>query len=164
MKSGLTLSFQIFLLLSMILFMLHVQAGYAQDDSSKAHSQLNVLQIRTFGYGENGISDYHSGEEPLSSILEGSQILINGIVRNRNHTSEHFDYVTEVFDSKGIVTHLDVRYSVAVLLGGQLGIDSLRPIVLDAGTYVVKVFTIHHLDTNPIILSLGAEVSIRVVD
>ncbi len=164
MMPGPTLSFLVVLLL-MIAYQLELHLGHAQSDSYEAHSQLDVLRIRIFEYGDNSISDYHVGEDALTTIREDSSIMINGLVKNQNHTNEHFDFVTEVFDSNGVVMHLDVRYRVAVQLGRELGIDSLHPIILkDPGTYVVKVFTIHHLDANPIILSLGAEKSIRVVD
>ncbi|MGH9879607.1 MAG: sulfatase-like hydrolase/transferase, partial [Nitrososphaerales archaeon] len=70
-----------------------------------------------------------------------------------------------VFDSKGIVIYLDVRYGVAVPLASQIGIDSAAPIVFDGpGTFAIKIFTLSNLDDDPVLLSSGAARSIDVLD
>jgi hypothetical protein len=135
---------------------------------SETHLELEVSQIRLYRYDANSTSrDYHFGEEPLPSndVNAGSPMVINALIKNWNHTGEHFDYVTEVLDSQGIVIHLDVRYFVAVPLSGQIGIDGLNPIILDnPGTYTIKIFTVAHLDDNPFPPSTGRAKSISVVE
>jgi arylsulfatase A-like enzyme len=133
----------------------HIQIASLDDEGAPA--LLEVLDIRTYNYTESSIPDLHTGETQLSSVGNGTPFLINGLVRNHAHTSERFDYITEVFDSQGIVVYLNVRYGMAVPLGGELSIDSGAPIELDeAGTYTVKIFTWLNVDSSPEPLSSGA--------
>ena len=84
-------------------------------------------------YHHSGTSDNYQGEEPVLTVQAGNQIAINGLIKNQNYTAEHFDYITEFFDSEGSAIYLNVRQGVAVPLGGQLGIDSaVTPVALDS--------------------------------
>jgi N-acetylglucosamine-6-sulfatase len=133
----------------------HIQI--ASVDSGGVPSLLEVSEIRSYNYTEDSIPDLHTGETQLSSVSNGIPFVINGIVRNLDYTAEHFDYITEVFDSRGIVVYLDVRYGVAVPLSGEIGIDSGAPIELDEpGTYTLKIFTWSNVDQSPVPLSSGA--------
>lgn len=60
----------------------------------------------------------------------GSGFVINSIVKNQNHTGEHFDYITEIFDKNMIAVYLHLRQDVAVPLGGQIPIDSARTLII----------------------------------
>lgn len=128
---------------------------------------LRVMDIRIYEYTENDIGDYHFGKSPLSSmtIKKGTEIVVNGLVKNANHTAEHFDYITEIIDKEGAAIYLHIR-PVAVPLGGELGIDaeSPRPIILnEPGNYTIKIFTWSNSDNGvPAALSFGAEESIAI--
>jgi hypothetical protein len=137
----------------------HLQQSYAQDSPL---SQLEITGIRIYHY--SGASDYHYGEEPAATVQAGSPIAINGLIRNQNYAAEHFDYITEVFDSEGSAIYLSVRQGVAVPLGGQLGIDSeAAPVILDSqGSYMIKVFAWEQLDDGPEPLSYAVRVTISV--
>jgi hypothetical protein len=128
---------------------------------------LQVSDIRIYEYDKNDISDYHFNKSPILSIHKEMEIVVNGLVKNQNHTGEHFDYITEIIDNEGYVRYLHVRYGVAVPFGGQIGIDSETPspIVLNkAGNYTVKVFTWRNTDGIPLALSDGATKSITIVE
>ena len=104
--------------------------------------RLEISDIRLFG--TNVKQDYHTDESPITgAITVGKPVFINGLVKNQNHTGEHFDYVTQVYDRNGAVQYIYVRYSVAVPFGGQLPIDSSAPLILnETGLYLVKVFAV----------------------
>ncbi|MGI0020672.1 MAG: hypothetical protein ACREAY_09410 [Nitrososphaera sp.] len=135
-------------------------------DSADASASLEVMQIRLYKYDKNSISNYHFGEPTLPAMMpQGTEIVINGLVNNQNHTGEHFDYITQVIDSEGYTRYIHVRYGVAVPIGRQIGIDSGVPVILDeVGTYIVKIFAWRHLDDNPVTLSAGAARSINVTE
>lgn len=127
---------------------------------------LQVADIRIYEYDENDISDYHFDKSPLSSttIEKGTEIVINGLVENANHTAEHFDYITEIINDKGVAVYLHIR-PVAIPLDGELGIDAEggRPIILEPGTYTIMIFTWNDTGNGvPAVLSGGAEKSIAI--
>lgn len=142
------------------------QEGTGLTDIIKIFSSdIDFSEIRIYGFGENRTIDVHTDEQTLSSVSEGTKIVVHGVVSNQNYTAEHFDYVTEVFDSRGIVVYLDIRYGVAAPLGGQVGIDSSVPIVLGStGTYTVKVFGVSNLREGPVMLLSVASRSIQAVE
>lgn len=127
-------------------------------------ARLQVSEIRIFKYDKNDISDYHFNGTLLSTVQEGTEIIVNGMVKNQNHTGEHFDYITAIFDNDGYARYIHVREGVAVPLGGQIGIDSeTLPIILDAGNYSIRVFTWRNAGDNvPVALSDGATMPITV--
>jgi hypothetical protein len=124
---------------------------------------LQVSEIRIYEYERDNI-DYRTGKSPATTIQEGTEIAVNGLVINHNHRGEHFDYITEIRDSDGYTEYLHVRAGVAVPIGGQIGIDSeTLPVILErAGNYTVKVFTWSNVDGTPIALSDGLSESITV--
>jgi N-acetylglucosamine-6-sulfatase len=141
----------------------HIQI--ASLDFGGVPSLLEVSEIRSYNYTEDSIPDLHTGETQLSSFSNGAPFVINGIVRNLDYAEEHFDYITEVFDSRGIVVYLDVRYGVAVPLSGEIGIDSGAPIILDEpGMYTLKIFTWNNVDQSPVPLSPGVVATIEVLE
>ncbi len=137
----------------------------ASSQDGAIPSQLDILGVRLYKYDENGTGDQHLEELTLSSVTSGTPLVINGLTRNQNHTEEHFDYVTEVFDSNGIVIYLDVRYGVAVPPATQVGIDAEAPIVFsESGMYIIKIFALSNLDGDPLLLSSAAATSVDVLD
>ena len=142
------------------------QASFGGSDDSSA--PLLVLQIRVYKYDNNGnnAGDHHFGEPTLASpIPRGTEIMLNGIIGNHNHAGEHFDYITQVVDSNGYTNYAHVRSGVAVPAGGQTGIDSGPPIILDdAGTFTIEVFAWKNLEDNPVALSAKDTGSIKVME
>lgn len=127
---------------------------------------LQILQIRVYRYDSNGAGDHHFGEQRLASAIPGgTEIVLNGVVSNQNHPGEHFDYITQVLDSNGYTKYAHVRQGVAVPAGGQVGIDSGPPIVLDeAGTFAIEVFAWKNMDGSPVSLTDKATGSIKVIE
>lgn len=117
----------------LLLIIAHLQQpnkSYAQDHHPPL-AQLQIMDIRIYYHG--GTSDHHQGEEPVLTLQAGNPIAINGMIKNQKYTAEHFDYITEIFDSEGSAIYLNVRQGIAVPLGGQQGIDSeVAPVVLDS--------------------------------
>ncbi len=95
----------------------------------------------------------------------GKPVFINGLVRNQNHTGEHFDYVTQVYDRNGVLQYIYVRFGVAVPFGGQIPIDSSKPLILNnTGSYLVKVFAATGMARDdPQLASIPKVAGIRVV-
>jgi arylsulfatase A-like enzyme len=123
---------------------------------------LEVLEIRIYG-ASNSTQDDHSDEQALSSIPVGTPSVLSSLVRNDDYSSEHFDLITEVFDSNGVVVYLDVRYDVSVPLGSQVTIDASVPVSFtELGKYAVKIFTWSDVDGDPLPLSFGSERSADV--
>jgi hypothetical protein len=112
----------------------------AQELSDWTTHRLEIGVIRFFDAG--GKQDYHNEESPLvNAISAGRPVIVNGLVMNQNHTGEHFDYVTQVYDHSGRIEYIYVRYGVAVPFGGQTPIDSSSPLILnETGGHLVKVF------------------------
>lgn len=126
--------------------------------------RLEIGDIRLFG--TNVKQDYHTDETPIAgAITVGKPVFINGLVRNQNHTGEHFDYVTQVYDRNGIVQYIYVRYSVAVPFGGQIPIDSSAPLILnETGWYLVKIFAVTDMAReNPQLASIPTVAGIHVI-
>jgi hypothetical protein len=111
--------------------------------------RLAIGEIRLFR--NEGAQDYHTGQQPIiGSISIGQPVLVNGLVKNLNHTGEHFDYVTQVYNREGIVEYIYVRHNVAVPFQGQTPIDSSAPLVLNnTGLYLVKVFAVIGMNDRP---------------
>lgn len=124
---------------------------------------LDIVGIRMYGYHEDSIRDYHFGEPAWVGVTEGTPVVINGLVRNQNHTGEHFDYITQIIDPSGCTIRIDLKTGIAVPLDHELGIDSSdEPVIFNqSGTYIVKVFTWQNIATSPEPLSKGA---VREID
>jgi hypothetical protein len=124
---------------------------------------MDVMEIWFYPYDEKKVPDYHTGELAMDGAEAGRLLLINGVVKNLNYAEEHFDYITQISDSDGIVIYVDIRSGVAVPLGHELGIDSDRSIIFnDTGIHVAKVFTWRNIATIPEPLSAGAELEFHV--
>ena len=121
--------------------------------------QLEITDIKMYDDDSTTLEDYHPNQDPLLEVHAESRFVVNALVKNQNHTAEHFDYITEIIDNKGMTVYLHVRYGVAVNLGGQIPIDSATtPITLnETGTYFIKVFAWRNTDDHPIPLSEPAE-------
>ena len=134
--------------------------------SSQAIDELNMLQIveiRTFGFSNTTIEDYRPNQVPLTVLTPGDGFVVNALVKNQNYAPEHFDLITQILDSKGIVIFIDIRPSVAVPLDHELWIDSKRPITIkETGKYVAKVFTWRGVEGSPEPLANGSELEIKV--
>ena len=127
-------------------------------------SAMNVAAVRVYASDEKAVPDYHFGENQLESVVTGKPIMINALIENQNHSTEHFDLVTEILDSNGVVILLDIRPGVAVPLGDELGIDSSnRPITInETGNYIAKVFTWRNDNGIPEPLAIGSELGFKV--
>jgi hypothetical protein len=125
---------------------------------------LQVVDVRIYAYHENVNPDYHVGELDMDGAPWGEPVVINGLVRNQNHTSEHFDYITVIIDPNGYTVNIDIRPGVAVPLGRELGIGSENSQIVfnETGTYIAKVFTWRNLAKIPEPLSTGAVLEIPV--
>lgn len=128
----------------------------AYAHSSYELHELEVIGLAKYDYKSTTLEDYHPDQSPIIEVQQGQGFVINALVKNHNHTQEHFDFITEIFDHEGKVVYLNTRYGVAVNLGGEIPIDSARtPIILEPGAYLFKVFTWRNADDSPIALSHG---------
>lgn len=157
-------SIRYFITIFVILFLLTLT--FLTIDPALAHSsyelrQLEFIALKNYDYESTTLEDYHPDQEPIIEVQRAQGFVINALVKNNNHTQEHFDFITEIFDREGNVVYLNIRYGVAVNLGGQIPIDSARvPIILEPGTYLYKVFAWRNTDDAPIALS---DVAVGVV-
>jgi hypothetical protein len=109
--------------------------------------------------------DYHPNQNPITELHAKESFVVNALIRNQNHTTEHFDLITEVFDKDGRTVYLYIRNGVAVNLGGQIPIDSAgTPINLnETGQYLVSVFTWRTVNEDPVPLSEASRKTITIL-
>lgn len=148
--------------LSLVLALFLLTFAFQHPSTALAHApyelhQLEISEVKMYDHESTNLEDYHPNQEPIREAHSGQGFVTNALVSNYNHTQEHFDYITEIFDNDGKTVYLHVRYGVAVNLGGKIPIDSsTAPIILEPGIYLVKVFTWRNADDLPIALSHGA--------
>ena len=150
----LAVTFSLFLVLSLV-SSLAFHSFSAFGHSPYPPHYLEITEIRNYDYDTTFMGDYHPDQQPIKVVSAGNRFVINSLVTNKNHTEEHFDLITEIFDRNATCVYLNIRYGVAVPLGRQVPIDSgMTPIVLtQPGAYLVKVFVWRNTDEAPDALS-----------
>jgi hypothetical protein len=126
--------------------------------SCKVLEKVSVSELNALTDGATGgnITDFLSGAQAKL----GSEVVLSAVVDNEVSRTQNVTVLYEVFDSRGLVVYLHVaEWTLEPNAQHDLRVAWLPE---QEGTFVVKSFVVSTL-SNPVLLSTGAPLSIKVV-